>query len=344
MPKNARARPRLEVATKSTIRKPTASEVARALTAFQDMFWLIGEEVARLGSREKGSFPKPVLDNYTLEVTKVKTGSVIAEFRLGATTQTVIGGDTPHMNEAVAKIEKFLDIISDPKAKTKDLDAVSLNAHRRRRLLAAADRLVPQDELLKVTAKIATKRREIPLKARVTIERLLDAEPREETLDLQGFIAQVRVDKKRVLLIDTAEGERRLQYSRDLEADVRDMLGKLAHVRALKPEARGLPEITDTDHLTALASLPVSRFTVEGLTKTFSPPINFKFEVDGDEYIATHDDLQIVARATDMRKLVQEIEATLAGLWEVYVESPEDELTPDAIDLRNTLKMLVGAF
>jgi hypothetical protein len=344
MPRFDPARPRLEVATKSSIRKPTASEVARALTAFQDMFWLVGEEVARLGSREKGSFPKPVLDNYTLEVTKVKTGSVIAEFRIGATTQTVIEGDTRHLNEAVAKIEKFLDIINDPKSKPKDLDAVSSNPHRRRRLLSAADRLVPQDEVVKVTAKISTKSREIPIKSRVTIERLLDAEPREETLELQGFIVQVRVDKRRVLLIDTAEGERRLQYSRDLEADVRDLLGRLAHVRASKPEAKGLPEITDSDHLKPLASLPISSFVVGGLTKTFSPPINFKFEVDGDEYLATHDDLQIVARATDMRKLVHEIESTLAGLWEVYVESPEDELTSDAIDLRNTLKMLVGAF
>lgn len=339
------ARPRLEVTTKSALRKPTASEVARALDAFQQVFWLVGEEVAKLGSREKGSFPKRVLENYTLEFSEVKTGSVIADFRLGSTTQTdVVHGETPHVSEALAKIERLFDIITAPNAKTQDLDAISTNPQRRRRLLTAADRLVPQDEGVKVTIKVVNKKRDVPINARKTIERLLLAEPRDQALDLQGFVAQVRVDKKRVLLIDTPEGERRISYARELESDVRDLLGKLAQVQVTMPEAKGLPEVTDSAHLRPLASLPISKFTVGGLNKTFTPPINFDFEVDGDDYIAHHDDLQIVARATEMRKLVAEIESTLSALWDIYVESPEDELTQDAIDLRNTLKQLVGAY
>lgn len=343
MSRSDRARPRLEVASRSAVRKVTATEVARALDAFQQVFWLVGEEVAKLGSREKGSFPKTVLANYTLEVTQVRTGSVIAEFRLGATTQTVIEGHTAHVNAAMTRIERFIDIISSPTAKPADLDAISESPQRRRRLLYQAERLVPQEENVRVSVKVVGKKREVPVVARKTIERLLLAEPRAETLDLQGFVASIRVDKKRVLLIDTPEGERRVSYARELEGDVRELLGKLARVQATMPETKGLPEVTDSAHVKPLASLPISSFTVDGLAKTFSPPINFSFELDGDEYLAHHDDLQIVARATEMRKLVQEIEGTLSALWDIYVESPENELTQDAIDLRNTLKHLVGA-
>lgn len=70
-------------------------------------------------------------------------------------------------------------------------------------------------------------------------------------------------------------------------------------------------------------------------------PIDIEFE--DDYYIASNDDLGLLAVQPKMKLLIEELKGQLNVLWQEYVLADEEELAPSGKDLREMLISIVGA-
>ncbi len=75
-----------------------------------------------------------------------------------------------------------------------------------------------------------------------------------------------------------------------------------------------------------------------------SEPLSLNIQFENQHYIASHDDLGLLAISGSLDKAISELQEEFSELWKEYVTCPEGELTEDAKALRAKLKGLIRTY
>ncbi|MDD4121135.1 MAG: hypothetical protein PHG90_06105 [Clostridia bacterium] len=74
-----------------------------------------------------------------------------------------------------------------------------------------------------------------------------------------------------------------------------------------------------------------------GIEKKLKTAIPVEIEFEDNEYIASNDDIGLLAVQSEMELLIEEIKEQLGILWQEYVPANDEELTPSGKDLQELL-------
>jgi predicted RNase H-like HicB family nuclease len=66
--------------------------------------------------------------------------------------------------------------------------------------------------------------------------------------------------------------------------------------------------------------------------------LDVNIRLEGNDYIASNDDLGLLAVGKSLDDAVDEIKEEFCDLWKEYVDCPDEELTEDAKELRAKLR------
>ena len=92
---------------------------------------------------------------------------------------------------------------------------------------------------------------------------------------------------------------------------------------------------------TTKMKIKIASFTVETKTVKFKTPLMLKARAAGLVRCLTHEELNLSACEQSWSECVDSIREELAMLWDDYVLAPADELSADAIALKNKLLGMV---
>jgi len=133
-------------------------------------------------------------------------------------------------------------------------------------------------------------------------------------------------------------------FTADIEEGIKDIIGNIVTIRGvMKP-------LKDKFVLSIVSEASIERNPQYHLTSIKKDEIEVKLmkevpidiEFKDDYYIASNDDLELLAVQPKMKLLIEEFKGQLNVLWQEYV-LVDDELAPSGKDLRETLISIVGA-
>ena len=170
------------------------------------------------------------------------------------------------------------------------------------------------------------------------------AEPNEpETVELYGTVAEVDFENQQLRVKLNGSGKKLfVGYSQELEErtlhEVRNEQQKLTCTVAFTPNG-AIEKIESIDKMSVLVlrTIEVSSFDIDDRTIRFKEPIRFQEQLDADAgsmIYVEYPDLGLMVFAEfqdDMEELILE---ELANKWEWIVESDDDELTKDALEIK----------
>jgi hypothetical protein len=326
--------------------KIPAIEMVGTIQHIQNIIFHLGDYFYGNPNRPKGDFPQIIKDSCTLFVKDIEMGSVHAELQIGDSQVGIT--DLGTLGErAVCATKDIIEALSHSDVSKEELREIIKDPHRLNKVLKEFYLVWPDQQSKrsltfgfsgKVEKKLNPAQKEV-------IQSLLRKPLEEYEKEVFGRVYELRVDKNRRIQIDTAEGTIDCNFTADIEEDVKDVIGNIVTIRGVMKPSKG-KFILSIDNEASIERN--SRYCLESIKKDsvetklkVKVPIDIEFE--DDCYIASNDDLGLLAVQPKMELLIEELKGQLGVLWQEYVLVDEEELAPSGKDLREMLISIAGA-
>lgn len=326
--------------------KIPAIEMVGAIQHIQNIIFHLGDYFYGNPSRSKGDFPQVIKDSCTLFVTNIQMGSVHAEMQIGDAQVGIT--DLGTLGErSICATNELIEALSHANVSKEELGEIIKDPHRLNKVLKEFYLMWPDPQSKrsltfgfsgKVEEKLNPEQKEV-------IQSLLHKPVEEYEKEVFGRVYELRVDKNRRIQIDTLEGPIDCNFTADIEEDIKDIIGSIVTIRGVMKPFKG-KFVLSIDSEASIERNPqyyltsIKRDEIEVKLKE-EVPIDIEFE--DDYYIASNDDLGLLAVQPKMKLLIEELKGQLNVLWQEYVLVDEEELAPSGKDLREMLISIVGA-
>lgn len=325
--------------------------VADVFQHLQNIIFSIGDHLEGNEPRPKGDYPQSVKDNCSLVITELDTGSVHAQMQIGDAQESLPGMPTLGEN-SISIANNLLKIVSE-KGELENRDALHLqlfelinNPHRLNRILREYDSIWPDGQskiALNFKFGKSPKLTLNPSKKEI-IRSLLKKRPEEYEKQVEGRLIEVRVDKKREFKIDSPEGLIHCEYSPEIEDIIINSIGDFVRIRGtMKPKSgKFVLNIEDETSLDMLPHFEIIKYKLDSIEKQLNEPISIDIVFEGEQYIASNDELGLLVVAPSMKLANEGLQEEIAILLSEYVDIKEQELTEGAKEFRKKLIELTG--
>ncbi|AKB59905.1 hypothetical protein [Methanosarcina barkeri] len=326
--------------------KIPAIEMVGAIQHIQNIIFHLGDYFYGNTSRPTGDFPQIIKDSCTLFVTNIEMGSVHAEMQIGDSQVGITELGTLG-ERAICATNELIEALSHKDVSKEELGEIIKDPHRLNKVLKEFYLMWPDPQSKrsltfgfsgKVEEKLNPEQKEV-------IQSLLHKPVEEYEKKVFGRVYELRVDKNRRIQIDTPEGPIDCNFTADIEEDIKDIIGNIVAIRGVMKPFKG-KFVLSIDSEASIERNPqyyltsIKRDEIEVKLKE-EVPIDIEFE--DDYYIASNDDLGLLAVQPKMKLLIEELKGQLNVLWQEYVLVDEEELAPSGKDLREMLISIVGA-
>ncbi|WP_094226910.1 hypothetical protein [Methanolobus psychrotolerans] len=325
-------------------KKVPAIDFINSIQHIQTILYNVGDYLYGNPFRTSGDFPQAVKDSCTLLFTDLKLGSVDAELevgngQVGITNQGTLGEmavcTTRNLMEAISRFdiskEELHNIISDP--------------HRLNRLLKEFYLMSPETVSPRTVSIGFCGEPMIPLSPnhRSTLKELMHKPSEEHEKEVFGWVFDLRVDQQKKIMIDTPEGQINCSYNSLIEAEVVEHIGKFVNIKGTtRLHNRNYIMYIDTeDSIEKSSQYFIKEMSIETHRKNIEWPITLEFEKEDDLYIASNDELGILATGKKMSDVIQDAKEQLFILFKEYVLY-EGKLSESGHSLSKKLKGIVG--
>jgi len=325
--------------------------VADVFQHLQNILYSIGDHLEGNEPRPKGNYPQSVKDNCSLVITGLDTGSVHAQMQIGDAQESLPG--MPTLGEkSISIANNLLEIISE-KGELENRDALHLqlfelinNPHRLNRILREYDSIWPDSQSKMALNFKFGKSPKLTLNPRKKeiIHSLLKKTPDEYEKQVEGRLIELRVDKKREFKIDSPEGLIHCEYSPEIEDIIINSIGDFVRIRGtMKPKGgKFVLNIEDETSLDMLPHFEINKYKLNSIEKQLNEPISIDIVFEGEQYIASNDELGLLVVAPSMKLANDGLQEEIAILISEYVDIKEQELTEGAKEFRKKLIELTG--
>lgn len=325
--------------------------VADVFQHLQNILFSIGDHLEGNEPRPKGDYPQSVKDNCSLVITELDTGSVHAQMQIGDAQESLPGMPTLGEN-SISIANNLLKIVSE-KGELENRDALHLqlfelinNPHRLNRILREYDSIWPDGQskmALNFKFGKSPKLTLNPSKKEI-IRSLLKKTPNEYEKQVEGRLIELRVDKKREFKIDSPEGLIHCEYSPEIEDIIINSIGDFVRIRGtMKPKSgKFVLNIEDETSLDMLPHFEIIKYKLDSIEKQLNEPISIDIVFEGEQYIASNDELGLLVVASSMKLANEGLQEEIAILLSEYVDIKEQELTEGAKEFRKKLIELTG--
>lgn len=315
-----------------------AGSLAAALAGFQELVFHLGD--ARLGHDPRAGGPprKDVQNNFSLRVTSLKTGSAVVTLAIPS-SQAGLDSVLPESAQVENDVHNLLELIKKSESTPDEVAVVIPDSRRRRYVHRSIKKMIPSYAGYFLEVGVKSSRLQLRTSDLTNATRLLvSAEPEGET-NLCGRITKLSVDKARSFQVDTEAGDKTVHYDHDLEDNVREALGTIARI-PVHDDGKRL-QFMGQAGIEILDLLPIDQFLIDGVEGKVEPPLHLDVEVikqgNKEFYLATDDEFDLVIREPKVAGVIRSAKEALGELWDLYVAESEENLTPDAIELRHKL-------
>ena len=323
-----------------------AIEMIGAIEHIQNVLYHIGDYLNETPKRPNGDFPQVVRDQCTLFITNLESGSVHAEMQIGDAQVGLpdMGGTLGERSIFIAN--EFIDEVSRDNPSLENLHNKIKNPHRVNKILKEFNGMWPSAQSkfeLNFGFGGNPKKRLNPAQKSV-IQSLLHAPIEMYEKEFFGRVIEIRVDTNRKIQIDTTEGLIDCHYTSDIEDAVRDVIGELVTVHGVMTPSRGksILKIDNEASIDNVNQYHLKTMKKDGIDIDLIEEVLIDIDFEDDYYIASNDDLGLLATHSKMEHVILEIQEELDVLWQEYVAVDEVELSASGKDLREKLISITG--
>ena len=326
--------------------KIPAIEMIGAIQHIQNVLYHIGDYLNETPNRPKGDFPQVVRDQCTLFITNLEYGSVFAEMQIGDAQIGLPDMDGTLGERSIDIANEFIEEVSQKNPSLENLHNKIKNPHRVNKILKEFNGMWPSAQSkfeLNFGFGGNPKKRLNPNQKSV-IQSLLHTPLEKYEKEFFGRVIEIRVDAKRKIQIDTTEGVIDCQYTSDIEGVIREVIGEFVTIRGMMVPYKGhfILSIDNEVSIDNVSQYHLKTMKVDGIDKELIESVLIDVDFEDDYYIASNDDIGLLAARPKMTQVVDEIKDELSVLWQEYVAVDENELTASGKDLRKKLISIAG--
>lgn len=326
--------------------KIPAIEMAGTIQHIQNAIYHTGDYLYGNPNRPKGDFPQVIKDSCTLFITNIEMGSIHAEMQIGDAQVSITDAGTLG-EKAICATRDVVEALSNADVSKEELGKIIKDPHRLNKILKEFYMMWPDRQSKREITFELGEGFEEKLKPgqKEVISSLLRKPLEEYEKEVFGRVYELRVDKRRRIQIDTPEGTIDCHFTADIEDEIKDIIGNIVSIKGLMKPLKGkfVLSIDSEDSIEKNTQYYLSSIKRRGIEKKLVKSVPLDIEFEDDEYIASNDELGLLAVQPKMDSLIEEIREQLEVLWQEYVQVDEEELAPSGKNLRDVLVSIIGA-
>jgi hypothetical protein len=320
-------------------------KIGKYLINFQNMVWHCGELLSDEPFRGRGRPNKRITSKCTLLMKNATISSFKPELVIGD-NQTVLTGKTLG--------EDSIDLCSDLLNRTNSFEEFDSFIHSkvknslyRRRIIQDIDALIPsKNENIYLEFREGSKPQiKLNYEKKVFINKLLQ-KTSEEVAQFSGILSEIRVTQgPRKISLVGPEGKIPIEYPSDMEKELIEYLFQRAPVRisgmaVINSEGKimKLQRITQIEPFKEVVRTRIISGDTEVNLKS---PLIMKIGYEDDMWTMTNESLGIHAVSSAYQQCLDNAEEEFLFIIKEYLDTPDEELSRDAIDLKRKIKELL---
>jgi translation initiation factor 2 beta subunit (eIF-2beta)/eIF-5 len=271
-------------------------------------------------------------------------GSVDAELIIGD-DQVSITDDGTLGEMAICATNDLLKAISKKGASKEKLYSIINDPHRLNKLLKEFYSMCPETGSSRTVSIgfCGETPTELSSNHKKTLHELMNKPAEEYEKEIFGWVFDLRVDQQKKIMIDTSEGQITCFYDNEIENEVREYIGKFVNVKGtMKPHNKYYAMYIDSeDSVEESTDYFLKQMRVEDDSKPLLENVPLLLEREDDCYVASNDELGILAVSNSMKNVIKEAEGQLFILFKEYVLT-DDKLADSGQLLSDKLKFIAG--
>jgi hypothetical protein len=321
-------------------KKIPLSILANGFQKIQSLIYILGDQIEGNEFRSAGNYPNQIKERYELALSSLNIGSADS-FIVPASPIQSLGHMQSHADQAISLLNQVISVISDPKGKS-DISDILPDERRKKKFARELADFWPNEDtpyVYEIGTGTSSLIRLHPAKRNELVRIQKTFHPVHEVRDIYGRITSLNVNEKRRILIETPQGEISGHYIQDIEGDLIGYLGSFVHFEANLKLDKGkfYAEIDDTITIEHFEEFPLEYAVINNQKKRLSSPLSISIEYVDEQYHLENGDFLLETYATRWKDAMDNVLDQLELLYLEYGMCDPNELTSDALDLRNSL-------
>jgi len=322
-------------------KKIPLSVIANGFQKIQALVYIFGDQIEGNLYRSAGNYPNQVKERYELALASLNIGSADS-FIVPASSLQSLGGLLSPAEQAISLMNQVFSIIDESPEGKSDISDIIPDERRRKKYARELADFWPDEEtpfVYEIGLGTPSLLRLRPEKRKEILRIQKHYHPIHEVRDIYGRITSLHVDEKRKISIETPGGEISGHYIQDIEGDLINYLGSFVHFEAILKLDKGkfFAEIDDTITIEHFDIFPLDYAVINNQKKKLTTPLTVSVEYVDEQYHLENQEFLLETYATRLKEAMDNVLDQLELLYVEYGTCDPDDLTPDALDLRNSL-------
>ena len=306
----------------------------------------IGDYLTGSDFRQRGGSPAAVRSKCTLYIAEVEMGSFKADLEV-ATPQPQSTDGEPGLGEAaIAKLSEIISTIEESPEVESSIDSTVTDPRHRTRILTDLLEVWPDErEGLDVRmAFLGSSQSSLSPIRKLVIQGLISRQKDAEQASVKGILGTAHVTPgEPYIRLTGPDGNIRCRMTSQQRESASQLLGRPAIVlgQAEFDSAGNIREIESVDRIEPFRELTLQRLFSGEEEMVLKEPVTVSIDYSENQWIASNDDLGIVAMDPDYDNCLKEFQDEFFFAWREYGKADDSLLTVGARDLKRTLRTLV---
>lgn len=320
--------------------------LASVLDGIQHTFYCIGQEVSGREPRNRGRLPADIQQACELRRVLERPGSYEVVAEVAADWQP----DLFDFDIGKKALDKYMSLITylGDNPDNSDIKTLFPDSTHRRRILRSVEMYCPRegDEWVLAFENTSMQRKsEITKNVRDKISKLINP-PDIELLTVTGELMRLHLDEHKIAILYPAT-HRILECFYDKEIEdfiIGNLKGMIQVTGRVQLDSDGHPEkIIDVTAINELdlSSVKLSNISAFDTTLELVSPMVIEPSFDDQEVILEYPAFHIIASGETRGQAIRVFEEDFIWLWKEYAQASDNELTADAIQLKNDLLSMI---
>lgn len=322
-------------------KKIPLSIIANGFQKIQSLVYILGDQIEGNEFRSAGNYPNQVKERYELALSSLNIGSADS-FIVPASSLQSLGHMLSPAEQAISLMNQVIYVISEYPEGKADISEIIPDERRKRKFARELADFWPNEEtqyIYEVGTETSPLIRLLPEKRNELLRIQKQYHPVHEVHDIYGRITSLNVNEKRKIIIETPKGDISGHYIQDIEGDLIDYLGSFVHFEAILILENGKfhVEIDDTISIEHFEEFPLDYAEINNQKKRLLSPLTISVEYVDEQYHLENQEFLLETYATRFKDAMDNILDQFELLYLEYCTCDPNELTLDALDLRNSL-------
>ncbi|MCK5773201.1 MAG: hypothetical protein KAH57_05385 [Thermoplasmata archaeon] len=321
--------------------------IGNYLIRLQNLVNHCGEYLSEKPFRTRGKTPKDIQKKCRLLMKGAKISSFDQSLIL-EDDQTVLYGDTLGIESIKLSSDLLNSVgIEDPDEFSKEFHKRIDISRYRNRLTKDLNSLIPGrgEGVNLIIQTRGVEEITLGYEKKTMVKEILKR-TKNEDIELVGVLSQMRVTQgPKKIELTSPEGKIKIKYSRDWKDDL------IEHLKKGKPiQITGTATLKEDDTIEVLEkikdireanTIKRHRIVSEEFDMKLKNPLFLTLDYHEDQWIMTNDKLSIHSQHKDYQNCLKEAEDEFAFIFNEYINTPDNELTKDALQLKRYLQTMI---